>query len=254
VAIITGAAAGIGDAGARLFAQEGAKVVVADVSEAGIDATVEAIEAAGGAALGVKADVSRLEDVQAMVEATMRTYGRIDILWNNAGIVRGIYTPLEEFSVEDWHAVLGVNLHGVFYGLKCVIPHMKAQRKGAIVNTASIAGLIANIPGRAPYTASKGALVALTRLLALELAGFNIRVNCIAPGRVRTNINAGGGEAPAESRFGVDWTYPFPAPETDATRPAEPAEVAQTALYLVDDEVGPLTGITIAHDGGRTTR
>jgi 3-oxoacyl-[acyl-carrier protein] reductase len=113
---------------------------------------------------------------------------------------------------------------------------------------------MAHIPGRAPYTASKGALISLTRLLALELAGFNIRVNCIAPGRVRTNIGANRQPAPDPSPFGIEWTSPTPTPETDATRIADPMEIAHTALYLVSDEVGPLTGITIAHDGGRSTR
>jgi len=225
-----------------------------DVVQAAVDETVAAVTSAGHEALGCLTDVSRLEDVQTMVDATVRAYGQVDILWNNAGIVRGIYTPIEELPVETWHEVLGVNLHGVFYGLKCVIPHMKARRQGAIVNTASIAGLVARIPGRAPYTASKGALIALTRLLALELAGFNIRVNCIAPGAVRTNIRAGLPTEPDESPFGVEWASPILLPVTDATRPAEPIEIARTALYLVDDSVGPLTGITIAHDGGRTTR
>ncbi len=254
VAVITGAGSGIGEAGSHLFAREGAAVVVADVVRERVDGVVGAIRERGGDALGATTDVSRLADVEAMVAAAVETYGRIDILWNNAGIVREVFTPIEEIPVETWHEVLGVNLHGVYYCLRCVIPHMKAQRKGAIVNTASIAGLVANIPGRAPYTASKGALVSLTRLLALELAGFNIRVNCIAPGRVRTDIRGSIPERPAENRFGVDWSYPDPLPVTDATRVAEPEEIAQTALYLVGDDVGPLTGITIAHDGGRTTR
>jgi 3-oxoacyl-[acyl-carrier protein] reductase len=254
VAIITGAGSGIGEAGARLFAREGAAVVVADVVAERVGAVVDAIAAAGGEALGSTTDVSRLDDVEAMVDAAIAAYGRIDVLWNNAGIVREIWTPIEEIPVDTWHEVLGVNLHGVFYCLRCVIPHMKAQRRGAIVNTASIAGLVAHIPGRAPYTASKGALVSLTRLLALELAGFNIRVNCIAPGRVRTDIRGSNPERPAENRFGLEWSQPEPAPVTDATRVAEPEEIAQTALYLVSDDVGPLTGVTIAHDGGRTTR
>jgi 3-oxoacyl-[acyl-carrier protein] reductase len=132
---------------------------------------------------------------------------------------------------------------------------MKSRRSGAIVSTASIAGIVANGPGRAAYTASKGALLALTRLLALELAGFNIRVNCVAPGNgVNTNINAGSPHAPVHSPFGIDWACPTPEPITGATRSATPMEIAYTALYLVSDEVGPVTGITIAHDGGRTSR
>jgi 3-oxoacyl-[acyl-carrier protein] reductase len=254
VAIITGAGSGIGEAGALLFAQEGAKVVVADVQQARVESTVAAIRDAGGEAIGTTTDVSRLEDVQAMVDGAIEAYGQIDVLWNNAGIVRGFHTPIEDISVETWHEVMAVNLDGVFYALKCAIPHMKARRRGAIVTTASVAGLAAFVPGRAPYTASKGALIALTRLLALELAAFNIRVNCIAPGRVRTNIRENPGPMPADNPFGIDWSLPRLDPETDATREAEPIEIAQTALYLASDEVGPLTGTTIVHDGGATSR
>ncbi|HEX4518313.1 MAG TPA: SDR family NAD(P)-dependent oxidoreductase [Gaiellaceae bacterium] len=255
VALITGSGSGIGEAGAMLFAQEGAKVVVVDIVPERVESAVAAIQEAGGEAIGVAADVSKLDEVEAMVAKTVESYGRIDIFWSNAGIVRGRYTPVEEFSVDLWNEVIDANLNAFFYGLKHVVPQMKAQRKGAILSTSSVAGLIANVPGRAPYTATKGALIALTRLLALELAGFNIRVNCIAPGRVRTNIHKGRDPAPEPSPFGMEWPEPIlPLPETDATRRAEPIELAHTALYLVSDEVGPLTGITIAHDGGRTSR
>jgi NAD(P)-dependent dehydrogenase (short-subunit alcohol dehydrogenase family) len=254
VAIVTGAGSGIGAAGALLFAAEGARVVVVDSVAERVDATVAAVRAAGGDALGCTTDVSDFQAVGATVEATLAEYGRVDILWNNAGIVRGFGVPLEEISVETWHEVIDVNLNGTFYALKHVIPHMKARRSGAIVNTASIAGLVAYIPGRAPYSASKGAIVALTRLAALELAAFNIRVNCIAPGRVHTNIGADAPSRPAHNDFGIEWTPPVPHPETDATRAAEPIEIAHTALYLVSDEVGPLTGATISHDGGAASR
>jgi 3-oxoacyl-[acyl-carrier protein] reductase len=255
VAIITGSGSGIGESGAHLFALEGATVVVVDILEERVAAVVEAIHRDGGKARGIVTDVTDLEQMTAMAEETLEAFGRIDIFWSNAGIVRGRYTPAEEFSVELWQQVLDVNLNSFFYGLKAVVPQMKKQRKGVILSTASVAGLIANVPGRAPYTASKGALIALTRLLALELAGFNIRVNCVAPGRTRTNIHANRAPAPEPSPFGMEWPDPItPLPETDATRRAEPIEVARTALYLVSDDVGPLTGITVAHDGGRSSR
>jgi 3-oxoacyl-[acyl-carrier protein] reductase len=255
IAIITGAGSGIGEAGAQLFARECATVAVVDMVEERVDAVVEALRASGAEAIGCVADVSDLAQVSAAVDRVVDAYGRVDVFWSNAGIVRGRYTPMEEFPVELWQQVLDTNLNSFFYGIKCVVPHMKRQRKGAILSTASVAGLVANVPGRAPYTASKGALIALTRLLALELAGFNIRVNCVAPGPTRTNIHAGRAPAPEPSPFGMEWPDALaPRPVTDATRRAEAAELAHTALFLVADEVGPLTGITIAHDGGRSSR
>jgi NAD(P)-dependent dehydrogenase (short-subunit alcohol dehydrogenase family) len=255
VAIVTGAGSGIGKAGVQLFSAEGAKVIVVDVDESRVRETVRSIVDSGGTALGSVTDVSDPADVASMVALAIEAYGQVDILWNNAGTIQGIYTPFEDITDEMWHRTLAVNLHGVFYTLKQVIPHMKQRRRGAIINTASVAGLVAHIPGRAPYTASKGALISLTRLLALELSGFNIRVNAIAPGNVHTSVLENSPPAPRDSPFGFDWVAPNrPTPVTDATRVAEPAEIAQTALYLACDEVGPLTGTVIAHDGGRTSR
>lgn len=251
VAVITGAGSGIGEAGALLFAAEGASVVVVDAVATRVEAVVAAVRTGGGEAVGCTTDVSDYAAVCAMVETAIGVYGNVDVLWNNAGIGRGTGTPLEEISLEDWHAVLDVNLSGTFYAMKALLPHMKARRAGAIVNTASIAGLAAFAPGRAPYTASKGAVIALTRLAALELAAFGIRVNCIAPGRVRTNIGEGVTLSDGDP-FKLGWKLPIPTVETNATRIAEPIEIAHTALYLVSDEVGPVTGATIAHDGGAT--
>jgi 3-oxoacyl-[acyl-carrier protein] reductase len=252
VAVITGAGSGIGAAGATLFAGEGARVVVADVDAARAAATVAAIESEGGRAVVCVADVAEAEDATRMIDDALTAYGRVDILWNNAGMARGAGTPLEEISIADWQLVLNVNLSGVFYAMKAVIPHMKQRRSGSIVNTASIAGLIAFVPGRAPYTAAKGGVISLTRVAALELAGFNIRVNCIAPGRVRTSMGDGL-VIPEGNPFEIDWAPRVPRPATDATREARPEEIARTALYIVSDDVGPLTGAVIAHDGGATS-
>lgn len=254
VALITGGAAGIGRAGAELFAQEGAIVVVVDINEELAQSVADAIVAAGGQAIVRVADVKDPTKVADVVEDVISTFGRIDILWSNAGISRGAYSPIETFDIDLWREMIEVNLNSFFYLVRAAIPHMKQRRAGVILTTVSIAGLVAHVPGRAPYTASKGALIALTRLLSLELAGYGIRVNAIAPGRVRTDIHKHQAPALVEDPFGVQWENPVPLPQTDATRPAEPEEIAQTALYLADDRVGPLTGAVIVHDGGRTVR
>ena len=252
VAVITGAGSGIGEAGAHLFAREGARVVVADLHADRVEATVTAIREAGGTATGSVTDVADRASVEAMVDAAISDQGTIDILWNNAGIGTGAGTPIEQIAVEDWLRVVDVNLNGVFYAIRAVLPHMKARRSGSILTTSSICGMVAFVPGGAAYAATKGAVIAITRVLALELAGFNIRVNCIAPGRVRTRIGEGATH-PDGNPFAIDWPLPIPHPQTDATREAEPIEIAHTALHLVSDEVGPLTGTTITHDGGITS-
>jgi 3-oxoacyl-[acyl-carrier protein] reductase len=254
VAFITGAGSGIGKAGAELFAQEGAKVVVVDVNRESAHSTVNGIIAAGGEAIALLVDVKNVAQVDEAVAQAISTYGKIDILWSNAGISRGAYSPIETFDIDLWHEMIDVNLNSFFYLVRSAIPHMKRRRAGVILSTVSIAGIVAHVPGRAPYTASKGALIALTRLLSLELAGYGIRVNAIAPGKVKTDIHKHHAPAAAEDPFGVHWENPAPLPLTDATRPAEPAEIAQTALFLADDRIGPMTGAVIVHDGGRTSR
>ena len=256
VSFITGAGSGIGEAGAKLFAREGATVVVAvaDAVAERVDATVAAIREQGGRAIGRTVDVADRPAVFEAVHATVDELGALDVLWNNAGIGRGAGTPLEDIRPEDWELVLSVNLTGVFSAMQAAIPHMKRRRTGSILTTSSVSGIKAFVPGGAPYTATKGAVIALTKLAALELAPFNIRVNCIAPGRVRTNMGEGI-ELPPDDPFGMrQWKPPRPTPVTDATRDAEPEEIAHTALFLVSGEVGPMTGTVIAHDGGVTSR
>ena len=249
VAIITGAASGVGRAGAELFAGEGAKVVAVDVTADALNDVVAGIRKAGGEAVAAVADVSRLADVQRMVDDTVRLWGRIDILWNNAAIIRSLYNAAEEISEEDWNAVISVNLTGTFFGVKCVVPHMKKQQKGVIINTASIAGMVAHRVGRAAYVASKGGIIALTRQLALELGNDNIRVNAIAPGSVNTGM---GRRVPRPDK--VTFEYKRVDLSVDALRVAEPIEIARTALFLAGDDVGPLTGIILPHDGGKSSR
>ena len=249
VAIITGAASGLGRAGAILFAEEGAKVVAVDVTADALQEVVSEISTAGGEAMAVVTDVSKLAEVARMVDDTIKAWGRIDILWNNAAIIRSLYNAAEEISEEDWNAVIAINLTGTFFGIKCVVPHMKRQQKGVIINTASIAGMIANRVGRAAYVASKGGIISLTRQLSLELGPHNIRVNAIAPGSVNTGM---GRRVPRPGK--VTFEYKRDDSPVDAMRVAEPVEVARTALFLAGDDVGPLTGIILPHDGGKSAR
>ena len=250
VAIITGAGSGLGRAGAFLFAREGAKVVVADVVDEDAQQTAAMINEAGGDAIAVHTDVALLESVQGMVDKAIEAYGTVDILWNNAGVLqRPMYAYVEDLTVEDWDRVLDINLKGVFLGAKCVAPHMKKQGHGVIVNTASIAGLKGERVGMAAYHASKGGVINLTKLLATELGPFNIRVNAVAPGGMDTRIGQGswGQSLDPTQTSGHDES-------SDATRRAQPEEVARTVLHLVCDGVGPLTGAIVSIDGGRAAR
>jgi NAD(P)-dependent dehydrogenase (short-subunit alcohol dehydrogenase family) len=249
VAVVTGAAGGLGRAGAVLFAAEGARVVCVDVAEAGLAETVRQISASGGEALAVRTDVSRLAEVEAMVGDTLTAYDRIDVLWNNAAVLNGLYSSAEEITEAEWNAALAVTLTGAFFCIKAVVPHMKERGGGTIINTASVAGLVAHRVGRAAYVAAKGGLIALTRQLSLELGPHNIRVNAIAPGAIRTGMTATVSK-PDDPTFDVSREEPV----ADAVRRAEPIEVARTALFLAGDDLGPMTGAILAHDGGLSVR
>ena len=255
VAMITGAGGtGLGRAGAYLFAREGARVVALDINEAGLEETVQHIRAEGGSAIGVRADVSRIEEVRAVVEAGDREFGRIDILWNNAAMMGTMYTPLEEIEPEVWNRTFMVNVGGYFHAIKCVVPQMKARRSGVILNTTSMAALIALRPGIGAYSASKGAIVSMTRQLALELGPFNIRVNCLAGG----HGGIPGTKVPRPDVNPFD-TVPYNGgdaamPQSDVTRRPRQEELAHTALFLVDDAAGPMNGVILPHDGGRLSR
>ncbi|MEX2722761.1 MAG: SDR family NAD(P)-dependent oxidoreductase, partial [Candidatus Freyarchaeota archaeon] len=174
VAIITGAATGIGRATAVLFAKEGAKTVLADVNVKEANETVKLVKSAGGETMFVETDVSKEADVKRMVEKTMEKYGRIDILVNNAGVV--LVKPAEETTEQDVDRVISVNFKGVFFGCKHVIPIMKRQGGGVIVNIASVSGHIGQV-NHAVYGGTKGGVIAMSRALAVELAPFKIRVN-----------------------------------------------------------------------------
>ena len=246
VAIITGAGSGIGRTSALLFAREGAKVIVADYMAESGEETVKLIKEAGGEATFVKVDVSKAADTQRMVKTAIDSYGKLDILDNNAGI-EGPSAPTEDLPEEDWDRVLSVNLKGVFLGSKYAIPEMLKRGGGVIINTASVAGLVAfiNMPA---YCASKGGVVLLTKAMALEYAAKNIRVNCICPGAVRT---------PMFERFKigqVEEAERLFCQGRPIGRCGLAEDVANAALYLASEESSFVTGIALVIDGGWTAQ
>lgn len=236
VAIITGAGSGIGRASALLFAKEGAKVVVACRNDALGQETVAAIKADGGEAIFVHTDVTVASEVEHLVNATKNAFGKVDILFNNAGI-RMESTPVENIDESSWDRVYSVNVKGVFLGAKYVVPEMKKAGAGVIINTASMGG-VRPVKGSSAYGSSKGAVIALTKSLALELAP-HIRVNCINPGKTDTPMVAGVGDSQTTLS------------KIPLKRIAKPEDTAYAALYLASDESSMLTGIAINVDGGR---
>jgi len=244
VALITGSGSGIGRASAVLFSGEGAKVSVADTDEEGGRKTVDLIKQKGGDAIFIHADVSKTNDAEKMVKTTVDHYGRLDILFNNAGIGMP-FMPIEEVNESLWDRVMEINVKGIFLGCKYAVPVMKRQGGGVIVNTASISGVRPR-PGLVAYSASKGAAILLTRALAIELAPFKIRVNCINPVVVDTpfipkNIDTSRLE---EVKKTLISTIPL-------GRLGQPEDIAHAALYLASDESAMVTGASVDVDGGR---
>jgi NAD(P)-dependent dehydrogenase (short-subunit alcohol dehydrogenase family) len=241
VALVTGGSSGIGRATALAFAHAGARVVIADIAEDGGEETIALIKGAGGAAIFVRTDVSKAADVAELIRAAVSTYGRLDYAFNNAGI-DGDTVPTADGSEANWDHVLATNLKGVWLCMKHEIQHMLQQGHGAIVNTASVAGLV-GFPGLAAYTASKHAIVGLTKTAALEYARAGIRINAVCPGAIRT---------PALARFIAQ------APQIEAQviamepvgRLGTPEEVAEAVVWLCSDGSSFVTGTAMTVDGG----
>ncbi len=243
VAIVTGGGSGIGRASCLLFAREGAKVVVADYVAEGGNETVRQTKAAGGEAVFVQTDVSKSAEVQNMIGATIRNYGRVDILFNNAGI-EGPSTKLANLKEEDWDRVIAIDLTSVYLGMKYVIPEMVKQGGGVILSTASVAGMV-GFQGSGAYAAAKAGVINLTRLAALEYADKNIRVNCICPGVIETPmVDRVVGGRPRER---IVRTEPM-------GRLGRPEEIANAALFLASDESSFATGAPFIIDGGYVAR
>jgi len=237
VAIITGAASGIGKATALLFAKEGAKVVVSDISEKGND-TVSEIKKAGGEAIFIKADTSKVEENEKLVQQTVAQYGALHIAFNNAGVA----SPPKDttaFSVEEWNKVIGINLSGVFFGLKYQIPAIIAAGGGSIINTASIMGAVAQL-NQVAYNTSKHGVIGLTKSAALEFSSKKVRINAVGPGFINTPILDFLSED--EKNLLIE-KHPI-------GRLGEAEEVAEIVLWLASDKASFATGTYYPIDGG----
>jgi NAD(P)-dependent dehydrogenase (short-subunit alcohol dehydrogenase family) len=243
VALVTGGASGIGRATALAFAREGAKVVIADVNVGGSQETLQLIRERRGEALFIRADVTQAVEVEALIDEVARNCGRLDCAFNNAGTV-GKPSSTTECTEENWNWTIDVNLKGVFLCLKYEIPFMLKQGHGAIVNTASIAG-IAGIRNNAAYVAAKHGVVGLTKAAALEYAQSGIRVNAVCPGFVRTPILELDGTPEGESRY---------ARLQPMGRLGQPEEVAETVVWLCSDAASYITGHAMSVDGGMAAR
>ncbi len=242
VAIVTGGASGIGRATAALFAREGANVVVADYEPTGGQDTVKMIQGEGGEAFFVETDVSRPEDVERMVNETVKTYGRLDILFNNAGV--GETAKATEASLEHWERVLAINLRGVFLGCKYAIPEMIRNGGGSIINNASILAEVGFSEATA-YAASKHGIAGLTQTIAIDYAAQGIRANTVCPGFIRTPMVMKGLDE--ETRGYIAGLHPL-------GRMGEPEEVAEAVLFLASDRSSFVTGTCLFVDGGYTAR
>jgi len=240
--LVTGASSGIGRATAIAFARAGARVAIADLDEAGGRETERMIAETGGEVFFLRTDVSRAAEVEALVEATVQRFGRLDAVFNNAGVLPPT-KPLVEMTEADWNRTIDVDLKGVWLCMKYEIPRMLAQGGGAIVNTASVAGVIAD-PGMAPYVAAKHGVVGLTRAAAIEYSSRGIRVNALAPGGVKTQMIAGW---MADTEF----TRELIARHAIG-RLAEPEEMAEAVLFLCSPGASFITGHVLLADGGLT--
>ena len=243
VTIITGAGGGMGRTAARMFAAEGAKVVCVDVTDEMAESTAAEVTAAGGQATAVAADVSRDDQAKRMVDHAIATYGRVDALYNNAGIMPAADHSVIDTDVETWDKVMAVNLRGVFLGCKHAIPRMVEQGSGSVINISSFVALLGCSVPQDAYTASKGAVLSLTRSLAVQFGPQGVRSNAICPG-------------PIETPLLMDWLLKDEAAKqlrlarNPTGRFGQPEEIVNLAVYLASDESRWTNGAAMVVDGG----
>jgi NAD(P)-dependent dehydrogenase (short-subunit alcohol dehydrogenase family) len=243
VCIITGGGTGMGRVAAEMFAHEGAKVVVAEVTEEAGEDTARSVSDAGGTATFVRADVSSEADAQAMVDHALSAYGRVDVLYNNAGIMPAADHSVVDTDVPTWDRVMAVNVRAVFLGCKYAIPRMVEQGSGSVINIASFVALLGCSVPQDAYTASKGAILSLTRSLAVQFGPKGIRSNAICPG-------------PVETRLLMDWLVKdeeakrIRLARNPTGRFGKPEEIVAMAVYLASDESRWTNGASLVVDGG----
>ena len=247
VVLITGASSGFGEDAAKLFAKEGCRVVLAARRLDRLQALAAEIQNAGGEALAIPVDVSQPAEIEVMVQSTLDLYGRIDILFNNAGILHVATT--HETPTEIWDKTFAINVRGTYLMSKYTIPHMLEQGKGCIVNNSSVLGLKA-VPAVAAYNATKGAITQLTRSMALEYSDKGIRVNAICPGTIVTPLVEGLFDQTEDRKATEDLFKSF----HPIGRLGTPEEIAHAVLFLCDDNVGFMTGSMLSVDGGWIAR
>ena len=245
VAIITGAGGGMGRVASLTFAREGAKIVAAEFGEAAGNETVRVVREAGGEASFVRADVSSEADAKAMVDHAVKTYGRLDILYNNAGVMPEADHSVVDTDVDTWDTVMAVNVRGVFLGCKYAIPRMVEAGGGSIINIASFVALVGCSVPQDAYTASKGALLSLTRSLAVQFGPQGIRTNAICPGPVETPLLMDWLVKDAEAKR-------IRLARNPTGRFGKPEEIVNMALYLASDESRWTNGASLVVDGGIT--
>jgi NAD(P)-dependent dehydrogenase (short-subunit alcohol dehydrogenase family) len=257
-AVVTGASRGLGRAFAEAMAKFGADVACVGRDAAKLEETVKIVKSYGVKAMPIIADMTQETDIKKMAAKAAKELGRIDILFNNAGIARPA-TPIHETATEDWDAVINTNLRGVFLCLKHVIPVMIKQKKGSIINISSIAGLRAEVPevGPAAYGASKAGVILLTNIAAIEYAKYNIRVNCIAPGMHKSELgqnNPGPKPTPAQMKAMMKMMGNYCEQYIPLGRMAEANELDGLAVLLASDASSYITGQVFAQDGGQSAR
>lgn len=248
VAFITGAASGIGAGTTRRFAQEGARVVLADLQREEGEKVRQEIESNGGQAMFVECDVSNAESVQHAIDAAVERFGKLDIVFANAGI-NGVWTPIEELQPDEWDKTININLRGTYLTVHFAVPHLKRNGSGSIIITSSVNGTRTfSNPGASAYSTSKAGQIAFMKMIALELGSDNIRCNAICPGFIETNIQERTTARHTE-KIGIEIELPKGSPAIDEGK-GDVYEVADTCLFLASDLSRHVSGVEIFVDGG----